>query len=150
MKINKKYRRTLIISIPFGFWIAQTDQLNWSMERSSKSRQSEMALDRRRSPKALRKGEIMEATFCTAPMVVFTVPTNSDEGTSKHPELKRSAREVAATAVHTQRLSINMGFNSFWVNGGGGILELSIVLTVKERNTDSSLLLLIASVYVCI
>lgn len=77
-----------------------------------------MALERRRSPKRLTNGEIMEATCCTASMVSFTELTNSDVGTIKHSDGKKSVRELIENEGHMHRISIN----SFVINDGA-ILE---------------------------
>lgn len=91
-------------------------------------------MERRKLPKALIKGMIMEATSCTASMVVFTELTNSDDGTFKHSDCRRSVRELVADAVHIQSMSINKGFNSLMLNGGA-ILELSIDSSEQKINT---------------
>jgi hypothetical protein len=114
------------VLVPLGFWVAERDQLNSSDDRSSKSRQSEMALERRTSPKTLTNGEIMEATCSTASIVLFTESTNSDEGTFKHSNGRKSEG-------HTHRISINKStFSSFVVNDGA-ILEQLIVFSVKKQ-----------------
>lgn len=58
-------------------------QLNSSAEKSSKSRQSVIALERRRSPKKLPKFEMVDVTSRIIPMVVSKEPTNSEMGTFK-------------------------------------------------------------------
>lgn len=91
-----------------------------------------MALERRRSPKTLTNGEIMEATCFTVSMVSFTELTNSDEGTFKHSDGMKSVGELIAKEGHTHRISINKSFNSFVVNDGA-ILEQLIVFSVKKQ-----------------
>ena len=96
--------------LPFGFWAAESDQLNWSEEESSKSRQSEMAVERRESPRNLVNGEKMSMTWRTTPMVERTELENSEEGTFKHSVCSRSA----AGAMGKRISSINSQ-NLRWV-----------------------------------
>lgn len=64
--------------IPWGVWVAETDQSSSSEERSSKSRQSETALERSESPKPEPNSERIEVTSCNTSTTVFTVPANSE------------------------------------------------------------------------
>jgi hypothetical protein len=90
-----------------------------------------MALESRRSPKTLTNGEIMEATCFTVSMVSFTELTNSDEGTFKHSNGKKSVGELIAYEGHAHRISINKSF-SFVVNDGA-ILEQLIVFSISKE-----------------
>lgn len=87
--------------------MAERDQLNWSAEESSKSRQSEMAVESRKSPSNLLNGEKMAITCRTTSMVERTELENSDEGTFKHSICTRSAGELAGTIGNRINNSIN-------------------------------------------
>nr|GMD37097.1 hypothetical protein Iba_chr09eCG6160 [Ipomoea batatas] len=67
-----------------GYWEASRVQESSSAERSSRSRQSETAVARRKSPKTLANLATAEATSFTASNVDLTDPTNSVAGTLKH------------------------------------------------------------------
>lgn len=75
--------------------MAERDQLNWSAEESSKSRQSETAVERRKSPSNLVNGEKMAITCCTTSMVERIELENWEAGTVKHSIFTRSGGEVA-------------------------------------------------------
>jgi len=70
--------------VPWGFCVAETDQSSSSEERSSKSRQSETALERSESPKPEPNSERMEVTSCNTSTTVFTVPANSEGETFRY------------------------------------------------------------------
>jgi len=93
-------------SLPLGFWEADMDQLNSSAERSSKSRQSVMALVRRMSPKTLPKFEIIEMTSRIISRVLIKDPTNWFTGTFKQLFWRSSVMELAC-AVHTGRKNVS-------------------------------------------
>lgn len=76
IKLRKK-------EIPFGFCEAETVQLNWSTERSIKSRQSETALLSRKSPNAPENCDTIDMTCRIMPTVDRMEPTNSGAGTFK-------------------------------------------------------------------
>lgn len=70
--------------IPLGFCEAERVQLNWSTDRSIRSRQSETALLSRKSPPNTPENcDTMEITCRIMSMVDLTDPTNSDAGTFK-------------------------------------------------------------------
>lgn len=70
--------------VPWGVCVAVTDQSSSSEERSSKSRQSETALERSESPKSEPNSERIEVTSCNTSTTVFTVPANSEGETFRN------------------------------------------------------------------
>lgn len=71
--------------VPLGVSVADTDQLSSSEDKSSKSRQSETALERRKSPKPVPpNSERMDVTSCKMSTTVLTDPANSEGETLRH------------------------------------------------------------------
>lgn len=85
---EKLNERGDVVVVPLGLREAERVRVNSSAERSRRSRQSAMALESRKSPKAVAYLDTREATCCTTSMVDLTELANSPVGTFKHPGCK--------------------------------------------------------------
>lgn len=73
-----------------GFCAASTDQLSSSTEASSRSRQSVMAFESRKSPKKPANCDTTEVTCRRMSMVDWSAPVNWEFGTVRHSVCKKS------------------------------------------------------------
>lgn len=128
--LKSELRSPVLLCLPFGFWVAEMDQLSSSEEKSSRSRQSATALESRKSPKTVPNWDTMPETCLSTPTVDLRELRNWDVGTVRHSLCRRSeGAEPGELSARQQRKARKMTAAEASL-GGEGAMD---VRTMKAR-----------------